>query len=77
MENSSYHNDIIKGFDFNREDFKSPAKRNLMIGAEEADYVILADENVTSEEEIRQIITENDFLLDYGCLLYTSDAADE
>ena len=38
MENSSYHNDIIKGFDFNREDFKSPAKRNLMIGAEEADY---------------------------------------
>lgn len=49
MENSSYHNDIIKGFDFNREDFKSPAKRNLMIGAEEADYVILADENVTSE----------------------------
>lgn len=53
MENSSYHNDIIKGFDFNREDFKSPAKRNLMIGAEEADYVILADENVTSEEEIR------------------------
>ena len=56
MENSSYHNDIIKGFDFNREDFKSPAKRNLMIGAEEADYVILADENVTSEEEIRQII---------------------
>lgn len=58
MENSSYHNDIIKGFDFNREDFKSPAKRNLMIGAEEADYVILADENVTSEEEIRQIITE-------------------
>ena len=50
MENSSYHNDIIKGFDFNREDFKSPAKRNLMIGAEEADYVILADENVTSEE---------------------------
>ena len=46
MENSSYHNDIIKGFDFNREDFKSPAKRNLMIGAEEADYVILADENL-------------------------------
>lgn len=35
MENSSYHNDIIKGFDFNREDFKSPAKRNLMIGAED------------------------------------------
>ena len=55
MENSSYHKNRIKGFDFNREDFKSPAKRNLMIGAEEADYVILADENVTSEEEIRQI----------------------
>ena len=70
MENSSYHNDIIKGFDFNREDFKSPAKRNLMIGAEEADYVILADENVTSEEEIRQIITENDFLLDYGMVIF-------
>ena len=48
-------NDIIKGFDFNREDFKSPAKRNLMIGAEEADYVILADENVTSEEELSLI----------------------
>ena len=45
MENSSYHKNRIKGFDFNREDFKSPAKRNLMIGAEEADYVILADEN--------------------------------
>ena len=70
MENSSYHNDIIKGFDFNRKDFKSPAKRNLMIGAEEADYVILADENVTSEEEIRQIITENDFLLDYGMVIF-------
>ena len=55
MENSSYHNDIIKGFDFNREDFKSPAKRNLMIGAEEADYVILDDENVTSEEERQRI----------------------
>ena len=41
MENSSYHNDIIKGFDFNREDFKSPAKRNLMIGAEEAAYSVL------------------------------------
>ena len=70
MENSSYHNDIIKGFDFNRKDFKSPAKRNLMIGAEEADYVILADGNVTSEEEIRQIITENDFLLDYGMVIF-------
>ena len=76
MENSSYHNDIIKGFDFNREDFKSPAKRNLMIGAEEADYVILADENVTSEEEIRQIITENDFLLDYGMAIFGENVQD-
>ena len=76
MENSSYHNDIIKGFDFNREDFKSPAKRNLMIGAEEADYVILADENVTSEEEIRQIITENDFLLDYGMAIFGENVPD-
>ena len=76
MENSSYHNDIIKGFDFNREDFKSPAKRNLMIGAEEADYVILADENVTSEEEIRQIITENDFLLDYGMVVFGENVPD-
>ena len=76
MENSSYHNDIIKGFDFNREDFKSPAKRNLMIGAEEADYVILADENVTSEEEIRQIITENDFLLDYGVVIFGENVQD-
>ena len=72
MENSSYHKNRIKGFNFNREDFKSPAKRNLMIGAEEADYVILADENVTSEEEIRQIITENDFLLDYGVVIKKS-----
>lgn len=32
MENSSYHKNRIKGYDFNREDFKSPAKRNLMIG---------------------------------------------
>ena len=76
MENSSYHNDIIKGFDFNREDFKSPAKRNLMIGAEDADYVILADENVTSEEEIRQIITENDFLLDYGMAIFGENVQD-
>ena len=76
MENSSYHKNRIKGFNFNREDFKSPAKRNLMIGAEEADYVILADENVTSEEEIRQIITENDFLLDYGVVIFGEDVPD-
>ena len=50
MENSSYHKNRIKGFNFNREDFKSPAKRKLMNGAEEADYVILADENLTSEQ---------------------------
>ena len=76
MENSSYHKNRIKGFNFNREDFKSPAKRNLMIGAEEADYVILADENVTSEEEIRQIITENDFLLDYGVVIFGENVPD-
>ena len=76
MENSSYHKNRIKGFNFNREDFKSPAKRNLMIGAEEADYVILADENVTSEEEIRQIITENDFLLDYGMAIFGENVQD-
>ena len=76
MENSSYHKNRIKGFNFNRENFKSPAKRNLMIGAEEADYVILADENVTSEEEIRQIITENDFLLDYGVVIFGENVPD-
>lgn len=76
MENSSYHKNRIKGFDFDREDFKSPAKRNLMIGAEEADYVIMADENVTSEEEIRQIITENDFLLDYGMVVFGENVPD-
>ena len=53
MENSSYHNDIIKGFDFNREDFKSPAKRNLMIGAEEADYVILPDVKMVESKSLK------------------------
>lgn len=57
----------------NTEQFEAPQLMNAFIQSTQTDWLGFVDRDVTSKEEIHQIIEENSFLLDYDVVLFGND----
>lgn len=53
--------------------FESLEEKNVFIQASESEWIGYIDGNVTSEEEVYQILEENPFLMDYDVILFGND----
>lgn len=54
-------------------DFESCKEKNNFIKTAESEWIGFVDGNVTGEEELRQILQENPFLLEYDVILFGSN----
>ena len=54
-------------------DFESLKEKNAFIQSTETEWIGFADGGVTGEEELRQILEENPFLMDYDVILFGND----
>lgn len=57
----------------NTKSFESLEEKNEFIQASKSEWIGFTDGGVTDEEEVRQILEENPFLLDYDVILFGND----
>lgn len=57
----------------NTSDFESCKEKNDFIKTSKSEWIGFVDRNVTGEEELRQILQENPFLLEYDAILFGSN----